>query len=363
MVLGNIPAELLHEEWPLRARPHEAHLPLQDVDHLRQLIEPQRPEQPTDRGDPGVVGNGQHRPQVLLRIVEHGTELDRVKGPAVQADPLLAVEEGAGGRELDSGADHQHERQEQHQADQGEYQVKQALRLLLPRRQRQALDVKDGQVVHPVEAGVMEQDIIQLRDEQHLLVLLQAPGDDLLPGLPGDGGVDADHLRPGEGVGALRLLCGVEEPEHPVAPADQGAELVSDVVAVAADDDHRLLPLAAVEERLPEQPPGPEQEDLQNGGHDEGQPGKSELAQHEGDGHGGDIGEQHRDDHAVQGLQAPLPGVGVEFEEPEEHQHTEADVGDQGDERAKIVGRYRPTEPQQESQQVAEVDQTGVDYE
>ncbi len=161
----------------------------------------------------------------------------------------------AGGRELHHGADHQHERQEHHQADQGEYQVEQALRLLLPRCQRQALDMKDGQVVHPVEAGVMEQDIIQFRDEQHLFVLLQAPGDEFLPGLPGDGGVDTDHLRPGEGVVegvAFHLLSGTEVSEHLVAPTDQGTELVSDIVAVAAGDDHRLRRLTAVEDRLPE---------------------------------------------------------------------------------------------------------------
>src|SRR2546423_5286323 len=52
---GNLGAEALHEEGPFRSRPDQAHVPADDIDELRQLVETEPPHESPDRGTAGGV--------------------------------------------------------------------------------------------------------------------------------------------------------------------------------------------------------------------------------------------------------------------------------------------------------------------
>src|SRR3989442_2949482 len=88
-------AQLLDEVRALRARSHEAHLALEDVDDLGQLVEAELPQDAAEPGDPRVVlGPRPHRPRGRFGVDPHRAELVEVEDPPAQADPALAEERG-----------------------------------------------------------------------------------------------------------------------------------------------------------------------------------------------------------------------------------------------------------------------------
>src|SRR5262252_3630306 len=95
-VAGNPAPELLDEAGALRARPHEAHLALHDVEELRQLVEARTPQKDSDGGAARIVLACPDRPGLRLGVDPHGPELEHLEPPAIHAHPLLAVEHRAG---------------------------------------------------------------------------------------------------------------------------------------------------------------------------------------------------------------------------------------------------------------------------
>lgn len=81
---------------PLHLGPgsHQAHVAQEHVDELRQLVELVSAEEPAYPGYPGIVLGG-GCPAQLIGIDHHGPELENAERPAVQADALAAVEDGA----------------------------------------------------------------------------------------------------------------------------------------------------------------------------------------------------------------------------------------------------------------------------
>ena len=61
---------------PLRAGPHDAHLPEQDVDELRELIQPRLSQELPDLRDAGIVLGRHDDPRQPLGVRTHRAELE-----------------------------------------------------------------------------------------------------------------------------------------------------------------------------------------------------------------------------------------------------------------------------------------------
>ena len=116
---GGLCVVVLQRGQPLRPGPHQAHVPLQDVEQLGQLVH-LGPAQETPCGsDPRVI------PAHLLPLHHplgagpHGPELVDAEHPAAEAGALLQEEHGAGGRQLHQRGRRQKQGEAQRQQQQG----------------------------------------------------------------------------------------------------------------------------------------------------------------------------------------------------------------------------------------------------
>src|SRR6476660_7704967 len=101
-------SDLLGERRP---GPDQAHLALQDVQELRELVQAVTPEPPSDARDPWILADLEQGARSLVPLLElgeeqlgashHGAELVDREGPALAADAHLLEEHGAAGGELD----------------------------------------------------------------------------------------------------------------------------------------------------------------------------------------------------------------------------------------------------------------------
>src|SRR5664279_1593353 len=90
LVLGHLPRQC-------GPRPDEAHLALQDVEQLRQLVEREPTDEPSDAGDSGIALDlEQDAAQLALQLGEslfrihgHGTELVEVEGLPLEPHSCL----------------------------------------------------------------------------------------------------------------------------------------------------------------------------------------------------------------------------------------------------------------------------------
>ena len=121
---------LLHLTGKCRARTHDAHIALQDVPQLRQLIDAGLADKLTHTSDPRVFLDLEHRAihlilvqqiiQFRLRIRTHRTELVEFKGLAAAADTDLAEDRSCRGViDHNSNGGNQHHRRQHHQGKQG----------------------------------------------------------------------------------------------------------------------------------------------------------------------------------------------------------------------------------------------------
>src|SRR6266404_5313738 len=108
-VEGDLLLKVLDELWPLRARPDEAHVPHEDVEELRELIQTRPPKEGSHTRHSRVALRGPHRPRLLLGGLPHGPKLVQDEDTAVLAGARLAVENRARRLELDDGGHQQHE--------------------------------------------------------------------------------------------------------------------------------------------------------------------------------------------------------------------------------------------------------------
>src|SRR5271156_3574130 len=103
-----------------RPRPHNAHIPLQHIEQLRQLVEAVLAQEPADPGDPWVVLHleenagalvlGSEFSFGLLGIQHHGAELVAGEDRALLADPLGDIKHWAPVLEADCNGHRDHNR-------------------------------------------------------------------------------------------------------------------------------------------------------------------------------------------------------------------------------------------------------------
>src|SRR5258705_1074149 len=119
--------ELLDEARALRPRPHEAHLAVQHVEELRQLVEARPPQGNAERGTPRIILARPHRSRLRLGVHPHRPELQHPEAPAVDPHALLAIEDGPRRGELERDRDPQHHWRRDRQRERAEDQVEHAL--------------------------------------------------------------------------------------------------------------------------------------------------------------------------------------------------------------------------------------------
>lgn len=91
-----------------RSGANQRHLPLQDVDELREFIDTGRADHTTDFCDAGVALAGVDAGAGVLRVHAHGAEFDDLEDLCAAPDALLFKQHRAGGFELDQHRDDQH---------------------------------------------------------------------------------------------------------------------------------------------------------------------------------------------------------------------------------------------------------------
>ena len=120
-VIGDVLLELLHEGHAFGTGTDEAHVALDDVPDLGQLVDAHLADELAHAGHAGVVGGGPDG-AVLFGVGTHGAELVDREFLFIQAHAILTVDDRArrfqtdqqGGDEHDGrGRDEQHQGQEQ----------------------------------------------------------------------------------------------------------------------------------------------------------------------------------------------------------------------------------------------------------
>ena len=120
--------DLVHEEPALGARADEAHLALEHVPQLRELVQMVLAQETPHAGQPPVVRTAaQRRTAVGFRRGDHGTELVQREGLPMIAHTLLSENGLAAVLPLDGGVDDEEQRREDGHADDARHDVQHPL--------------------------------------------------------------------------------------------------------------------------------------------------------------------------------------------------------------------------------------------
>src|SRR6202034_4911927 len=114
-------------------RTDDAHLPAQHIQELRELVEAVFAEDSSEAGDARIVRNFEQDPvalvqsrEVLLhvvRMIDHGAELEEGKDPAAFANAVGNVENRTVAFQLDRDRDGQHQRRGEDQREEGKHHI------------------------------------------------------------------------------------------------------------------------------------------------------------------------------------------------------------------------------------------------
>ena len=110
--------ELVDKIAPLGPGAHEAHVVLEHVEELRQLVDARLADDPAHARNAGVVFGGPFG-DARFRVLAHGAELDQLELPAVLAHPALEIKDRARRIEFDRQGGKQHDRRGKDNTEQG----------------------------------------------------------------------------------------------------------------------------------------------------------------------------------------------------------------------------------------------------
>lgn len=120
-VEGDLPFELIDEGTLLRSRPNQAHVPFENVEELRQLVDTQLADHLAHPGDAHVTVLGELG-TVLLGVLAHTAELVDPEILVTLTYPVLQEHHGARALQFDEERRHQHQGGEQRDRDhRGQY--------------------------------------------------------------------------------------------------------------------------------------------------------------------------------------------------------------------------------------------------
>ena len=120
-----------------RSRSHQAHIALQNVDELRELVQACLSQELSDLRDAGIILHLEHQAihfilchQLLLTLLSiniHGTELVHFENTAVSPHSLLGEEYRTGRIQLDDGCQYNGKNRENHRSNQSSHNIHQTL--------------------------------------------------------------------------------------------------------------------------------------------------------------------------------------------------------------------------------------------
>ena len=152
-VEGDVLFELLHKKRQFRPGPHQAHLALEYIKELRELVQGALSQERAEFCFPHVPVRGPAG--VLSGIDAHGAEFIHVKGFFVPADPLLSEDDRSGRGQLDAYGARQHDRRCHEDQQQGANDIHRPLAERIgPVVQRDIADVHHRDPIQVIKAGV-----------------------------------------------------------------------------------------------------------------------------------------------------------------------------------------------------------------
>ncbi len=176
VVEGNLPRQALRQLGPLRPRAHDAHLSLEDVERLGDLVQPRPSQQLPQRGDPRVL---LLRRGVVVAVHPHGPELQDGEAAAILPEPFLAEQDGTRALQLDGGADDRPEGQAYQEQHHGHQNVHGALERLEPPAAARPYVLQEPASRDDAERHLLQGELVEAgqRTEPHALrAVLQQPG-------------------------------------------------------------------------------------------------------------------------------------------------------------------------------------------
>ena len=164
-----------------RARPHEAHLALQHVPQLRQLVEAacacRRPPTRVTRGSsfilkraPEISLSGASATPLALGAHPHGAELDDPEDAPAAAVALLPEEHGPAAVELHGRRDQRQQRRQQQQAEAGDRHVHDPLGQAHAAREAHRREVHDRHSLQLLDGGVGGEHLEEARHDREVHV-------------------------------------------------------------------------------------------------------------------------------------------------------------------------------------------------
>lgn len=185
-VFGVFLFELFDEVRPFGSRADEAHVTVEDVEDLRQFVEPGGADEFPYFRDARVVVRGQLGAGIFFGVRAHGTEFVDFIFLAEAADTDLAVEDGTAITEFNSQSDGNGEGQGTDGGHTGHDDVDGTLDGPLFDAETQALGPEDRDVVDFLQHGAVAEDFIRTGDDIRLDFLIRTIIDDIRLGCKGD---------------------------------------------------------------------------------------------------------------------------------------------------------------------------------
>ena len=223
---------------PLGTGAYDAHITLEDVEDLGQLIDAGRTDHTAHLGDPGVMGGGHHG-AVLFRVGDHAAELEDLKFPAPQGQPLLLVEYRAAILDLDGDGHDQHDGCGHDHGQRAEHDIHRPLYEPLGIGQAGALDKKQGGVEGGDAGCAAHHDVRDLGSHIGADTVAVAEFEDIVAGLGGqirqDHRIVLHHLL----ADLVEALLNAHQMGHTVLiPALVHLQLQRHAAAAAVDHEH-----------------------------------------------------------------------------------------------------------------------------
>ena len=157
------------------AWPHDAHIPFEHVQELRQFINAVFTQKASDRGDALVIDARGLRTRIA-GIAVHGAELDNAEHLAANGCPFLLKKQCARAGQFDGDGCTQHERAAHHQADQADHNIHCTFDEPLDQGRLYPVHVQKQRIVNYALLGGGNDHILQLSQEVDGLAVFVAEG-------------------------------------------------------------------------------------------------------------------------------------------------------------------------------------------
>ena len=164
-VVRELSAELFDELRALRSWPDDAHVALEDIEKLRQLVERPGADETAHPRSTRVVALRPLRSALVLRPHFHRAELENAERLSIETHAHLAIENRTAILQPDGQGDQQHERREDEKRRAGHHQIESPLHEAAPSLQRSFRQVDRRQPVDILDARAEHHELQQIGND------------------------------------------------------------------------------------------------------------------------------------------------------------------------------------------------------